>query len=375
VNLTQEQRDLLALQLVPGIGPRLTTALLAEFGTAGAVLRATAEGLRRVPHIGPKLAADFHAAMRRLDLDAELAALERHNVWLVQRGEAAYPPLLSEIPDPPLLLYVRGTLLPPDARAVAIVGSRQCTAYGRRIAERLAAGLVQRGYTIVSGLARGIDAAAHRAALSAGGRTFAVLAGGLAKIYPPEHAVLAQEIEAQGALLSETAMTMSPMAGMFPARNRLISGLARAVLVVEAAERSGALITARHAGEQGRPVFAVPGPIDSSASGGANQLIREGAILVRGVEDVIEELEGLSPVRPPASKDDVSPDIKLAHPEPPDLSPVQRQVWEFLAEPPRHVDDITRQLGLPSHEVTSLLLMMEMKKLVRRLPGNLYERA
>src|SRR5207237_9179565 len=180
-----------------------------------------------------------------------------------------------------------------DADAVARVGARHGTEYGRRVAGRLAAGLVRAGITVVSGLARGIDGVAHRSALEAGGRTLAVLAGGLSRVYPPEHADLAREVEASGALLSEAAMRQDPMAGMFPARNRLISGLSRGVVIVEAAERSGALITAEHAAEQGKPVFAVPGPLDSPASAGVHQLVRKGAILIRGVEDILEELDGV----------------------------------------------------------------------------------
>jgi DNA processing protein len=279
-------------------------------------------------------------------------------------GTAEYPALLQELPDPPHLLYVRGRLEARDGRAVALVGSRHCTGYGRRVTELLARGLAQRGYTVVSGLARGIDGVAHRAALQAGGRTVAVLAGGLSRIYPPEHAELAGEVQTAGALLTESPMHMEPMAGMFPARNRLISGLARAVVIVEAAEKSGALITASHAANQGRPVFAVPGPVDSAASGGTNALIRKGAILVRGVDDILEELEG---VRAPTASATVEP--------PPGLDDVQQRVWEFLAERPRHLDEMVQHLALPVSQLSGMLMLLEMRKVVRRLPGNQYERA
>src|SRR5208337_1210371 len=247
VPISPEMRDLLALHLIPGLGPRLTAALLERFGSAVAILRATSAQLQSVPHIGAKLAQDFSEAMRTVNIEAEVALLERHETNLLMLGTPEYPASLTEIPDAPHLLYIRGQVQPADARAVAIVGSRHCTAYGRRVAEQLAGGLARNGWTVISGLARGIDGAAHRAALKAGGRTIAVLAGGLTKIYPPEHAELAREIEAAGALLSESAMSLEPMAGMFPARNRLISGLSRGVVIVEAAERSGALITADHA--------------------------------------------------------------------------------------------------------------------------------
>jgi DNA processing protein len=361
--LSAEVRDLLALHLVPGLGSRLTSVLLKRFGSAAAALQATADQLQELPHIGPKLAQSLSAAMRRVDLAGELELMAREGVRLLVRGAADFPPALVEIPDPPHLLYLRGTLLPEDSRAIALVGSRQSTSYGRRVAERLAADLVRAGYTIISGLARGIDGIAHRAALKAGGRTLAVLAGGLSKIYPPEHAELAHEVEAAGALLTEAAMRMEPMAVMFPARNRLISGLARGVVVIEAAAKSGALITARHAAEQGRTVFAVPGPLDSPASAGTHYLVRQGAILIRGAEDILEELEGIQcPARPVPSQPKVQ------------MDDIERRIWEFLQDCPRHIDEIVQQLSLPLSQVSGALLTLEMKKAIQRLPGNRYER-
>src|SRR5262245_7779720 len=368
--LTAEVRALLTLHLVPGLGPRLTAALLERFGSAEAVLRADATRLREVPHVGDKLAGAIREALARADVEGELRRMDEHHVRLVALGTPEYPAPLATIPDPPHLLYVRGTLEPRDANAVAVVGSRSCTAYGKRVAERLAAGLARAGYTVVSGLARGIDGVAHKAVLQAGGRTLAVLAGGLSRIYPPEHAGLADEVAASGALLSEAAMEMEPLAGMFPARNRLISGLCRGVVIVEAHDKSGALITATHAGEQGRTVFAVPGPIDSGASGGANALIRQGAVLVRGVEDILEELQGVS-ARARAAAGPAPP---VSVTPPPALDEAQRRIWEFLAGQPRHLDEMAQQLGLGVPQLTGTLLTLEMKKAVRRLPGNRYER-
>jgi DNA processing protein len=362
--ITPDVRDLLALHLLPGLGPRLTAALLRRFGSAGAVLRAGAAQFREVPHIGPKLSEDLSHAVRAVDVDAELALVARHGVHLRQLGTPEYPGALTQIHDPPHLLYVRGAIEPGDAKAVALVGSRQFTSYGRRAAERLAADLVRAGYVIVSGLARGIDGFAHRAALKAGGRTLAVLAGGLSRVYPPEHADLADEVAAAGALVSEAPMRQEPLAGMFPARNRIISGLSQGIVIIEAAEKSGALITAEHAAEQGRTVFAVPGPIDSPASAGANALIRQGAVLVRGAEDVIEELEG---IRAPAA-------APVPQAPPPELDDVQRRLWEFLGEGARHLDQMAQGLCLPVPQLSGALLTMEMRKLVRRLPGNRYER-
>jgi DNA processing protein len=371
--VSAEARALLALHLVPGLGPRLTAALLERFGSAEAVLRAGVEELRQVPYLGEAVARAVHQAAAQADVDAELEMMDRHDVYLRVLGTPDYPASLASIATPPHLLYVRGTIEARDANAVAVVGSRHGTAYGRRVAERLAADLVRAGMTVISGLARGIDGCAHRGALQAGGRTLAVLAGGLARVYPPEHKELAEQVAAAGALLSEAAMAMEPLAGMFPARNRIISGLSRAVVVVEAAEKSGALITASHAADQGRPVFAVPGPIDSPASGGTHALIRQGAVLCRGVEDVLEELEGIPAPVPPGAEAAAAPPAPAG--PPPGLDAEQRRVWELLAEGPRHVDELVQRLGLGVSQVSGMLLLMEMKKAVRRLPGNRYERA
>jgi DNA processing protein len=361
-SLSPELRALLTLHLVPGIGPRLTTALLGRFGPATAVLKAGVEDLQQVPHIGAKLARSLAETFRNRDVDAEIALMEKHRVWFVAHNQPEFPQSLINIPDAPHILYGRGELTAADTNAIALVGSRNCTSYGRRMAERLAADLSRAGFTIISGLARGIDGSAHRAALNAGGRTVAVLAGGLAKIYPPEHTELAGEVETHGALLTEAPMRMEPMSAMFPARNRLISGLSRGVVVVEAAERSGALITARHAAEQGRPVFAIPGPADSPASAGTHHLLREGVVLVRGAEDIIEEIEGVkSPTKP------------LEPESPPDLDPTQQSVWQLLRDGPRHVDEIVQSLSLPIPQLAGILMTMEMKKLIRRLPGNRFE--
>lgn len=362
MELTPEQKSFLTLHLVPGLGPRLTAALLERFGSAAAVLKARPEELREVPHIGAKLARDLYQSMRNADLAQELALMERYQANLLVLGAPEYPLPLATIPDPPHVLYIRGTWQPGDTKAVALVGSRNCTSYGVRTAERLARDLAHAGYTIISGLARGIDAAAHCGALKAGGRTLAVLAGGLSRIYPPEHQDLALDVQAHGALISEAAMAMEPLAALFPNRNRLISGLSLGVVVVEAADKSGALITASRAGDQGRTVCAVPGPVDSAASGGTNDLIRKGAILIRSADDVREELEGVQAGAAPVPAE-----------PPPALDGVELRVWQLLAEK-RHIDELTRELGLAVPEVARTLMVLEMKKLVRRLPGNLYER-
>ncbi len=376
-------RDHLALALVPGLGPRLTRAVLDHFGSPAAALAASAAQLEAVPQVGPTLARRFADAFRSADVEAEWAEVVGHNVRVILPGDAEYPARLAAIPDPPPLVYLRGELTPADANAVAVVGSRACTAYGKRMAERIAAGLAAAGWTVVSGLARGIDGAAHRGALQAGGRTVAVLAGGLASIYPPEHADLAERVVGQGALVSETPMTVDPQPGMFPARNRIISGLCRAVVVVEANARSGALITAGHAAEQGREVFAVPGNADSPASAGCLELIRKGARLVRSADDILEDLCGIAPPdpppaqRPPAPPDSVlSTEHSVPPPPagpPPGLDPLQQRVWAALAAP-RHADELSRELGVPAGELAVALMKLEIRRAVRRLPGNQYER-
>jgi DNA processing protein len=225
---------------------------------------------------------------------------------------------------------------------------------------------------VMWGLARGIDGVAHRAALEAGGRTVAVMAGGLARIYPPEHADLADAVEQSGGLVCESSMRQQPLAPLFPARNRIISGLSQVIVLVEAAKRSGALITAEHAAEQGRTVLAVPGPVDGTSSDGTNALIRQGAGLCRGVEDILEELHGVSAMSQAAKAAAATPPAPAG--PPPGLDEVQRRVWEALAGGGRSSDELVQQLGLTVPKLMGVLMMLEMKKVVRRLPGNRYER-
>jgi DNA processing protein len=372
VPVSAEVRDLLTLSLVSGIGPRLTAALLERFGSADAALRASVAELCTIPYLTPRLAEAIHEARTGIEAAAELERIDRHGVRLVAMGSPEYPAALKNIADPPYLLYVRGTLTPADANAVALVGSRHCSDYGRRVAARLAAGLVRSSVTVVSGLARGIDGAAHRAALEAGGRTLAVLAGGLSRIYPPEHTDLAREVEASGAVLTETNMEQEPLAGLFPVRNRIISGLSRIVVLVEAAQKSGALITASHAADQGRTVMAVPGPVEAASSGGCHELIRKGAVLCRGVEDILEELHGVSAMAVAEKQAASAEPPPLAGP-PPGLDDSQRRIWELLTET-CHLDQLVQRSGLSVPQISGALLMMEMRKTVRRLPGNRYER-
>ncbi len=297
-----------------------------------------------------------------------------------------YPAWLRAIPDPPPVLYCDGSLEPGDRQAVAIVGSRQATPYGFRVTDALARELSRLGFTIVSGFARGIDAAAHRAALASGGRTVAVLGCGLDVDYPSGHASLRTEIAESGAVLTEFAPGTAPFATNFPRRNRIISGLALGVVVVEAAEDSGSLITARLALEQGREVFAVPGPIDAPTSRGPHGLLKQGAKLVETVDDIVEELlPQLETMRTPLIdplhlKSNGCPDFVATGagrrrpfaPKPLDLSPEEQVVLRVIGREPRHLDDLTEQSRLPAAEVARILLGLELKALVHQLPGQQY---
>jgi DNA processing protein len=373
--------SLLTLHLLPGLGPVRIQALLEHFGSAEQALQATEEALSQVPQLGAKLAQSLIAARSTVDARAEWERAQRAGVRLVVKDTPEYPALLRQISDPPHLLYLRGSLTAADSRAVALVGSRRCTDYGRRMAHRLASGLARAGVTVVSGLARGVDSLSHRAALQAGGRTLAVMAGGLSRIYPPEHKGLAEEVIQAGALLTESSMQQDSLPGLFPARNRLISGLCQAVVIVEAPQKSGALITASHAAEQGRSVLAVPGPADAGSSTGCHDLIRKGAVLCQGVEDILEELEGVGSLM--IEQPDATPSLPVAQPgaepapsrtPPAGLNEMQLRVWSFLEGGSRHLDDMVQQLEISVAQLTGMLLMLEVKKVVRRLPGNRYER-
>lgn len=362
--------DLLRLTMVPGVGPKTCRALLERFGSAGKVLGAAESTLRDVPGVGGRLAEKIARARHDVDASGELDLCRERGVRPVARGAEGYPPPLEDIPDPPSLLYVRGTIEPADQLAIALVGSRKCTPYGIRIAERLAASLARVGLTVVSGLARGIDAAAHRGALTAGGRTIAVLANGLAEVYPPEHEGLAREVAAAGALISESPMRQQPIAGLFPQRNRVISGLSLGVVVVEASPKSGSLTTAKHAMEQNREVFAVPGPVDSLASRGCHYLIRDGARLVQTVDDILEEL---GPLVREIRAGPGEPAVR--HPAELSLSDQERSLLNRLDDHPVAVDALILASGLTPSQVMATLSVLEMRRLVRRLPGPAFVRA
>jgi DNA processing protein len=362
--------DLVRLSMVSGVGPQTSRSLLLRFGSAGRALSATISELRTVPNIGPKLADKIARARQECDADAELSLCRRSNVRILPRGDTGYPPPLENIPDPPSLLYCKGQVESRDQLAIAIVGSRHASPYGMRVAERLAAGLARVGLTVVSGMARGIDAAAHRGALKAGGRSVAVLANGLESVYPPEHEDLARALTEAGALLSEMPMRQAPLAGLFTQRNRIIAGLSLGVVVVEATPRSGSLSTAHHAMEQNREVFAVPGPVDSLNSRGCHRLIRDGAKLVETVDDILEELGPLvTEVRTAPDEPPVRHPAELA------LTDTERSLLGRLGDTPTGVDELIASTGLTAAQVMATLSVLELKRMVRRVPGHRFVRA
>lgn len=374
-----EVESFIILNMIDGLGPSRLKALLDHFGSPQKVLLAGQKELLAVPNIGKDCAKNIIAGRVSIDIKKELDLIERNRVKIVTIFDESYPKNLKEIFDPPILLYVKGQILPLDFAAIAIVGSRRASYYGQEITQRISYDLAQKGMTIVSGMARGIDTAAHRGAIKAKGRTIAVWGSGLGVVYPPENARLADEIEPCGALISEFPMQTPPHKENFPRRNRIISGLSLGVVVVEAAQRSGALITAGFALEQGREVFAVPGRAGSFTSKGTHSLIKEGAKLVETSEDIMEEL---APVLERYSRDiDIEPKLEKSlepvsdepHPRP-RLNEEERMIYDSLSEEPSHIDEVVGRTNLPPSQVLSTLTKLQIRRLVKELPGKMFVR-
>lgn len=364
--MTTSRDAYIVLNRIEGIGPVRVKALCEALGSPEAVLGAPADVLSRVRGIGPKIAESLAEQAGRLDAASEEEKAARLGAKLVTPLDGGYPEPLRNIYDPPLCLYVAGEWQASDARALAVVGTRRMSKYGEAQTERLAAGIAKAGFTVVSGLARGVDTVAHRAALSAGGRTVAVLGGALDKLYPPENRDLARAIAAgRGAVMSEYPMGRSPDRTTFPCRNRIVAGLSRGVVVTEAPVDSGAMNTASQALEQGRSVLAVPGRVDMEGARGPNKLIREGAVLVQEVADVLEEFEGLFPASAIA-RENQRQDIRQRLPLSPEEERVVRALWR---EPEMDLDELARRAELPVQRLLTLSLQMEMKRILRRLPG------
>lgn len=374
-------RDWVALNMTPGIGPRAAAKLLERFGSAEAVYRATRVELERL-HLLPEAVDSIIARDMHAKAESELENVKQIGCDVLILDDGVYPSLLREIYDPPITLYVKGSWTEClDQPAVAIVGSRRCSTYGQNAAVMLARDLAQRGVTIVSGFARGIDAAAHRGAIEGGGRTLAVLGTGIDEVYPRDHKKLAEEIlDSGGALVTQFPLQTPPVPENFPYRNRIISGLSLGVVVVEAAESSGSLITARLAIEQNREVFAVPGNITSRNSFGTNYLIKgAGAKLVQQWQDVAAELppQIAAKLLPPPlgqKKKEKSLADQLAL-VPQGLSGFEQSVFKLLsADNPAHIDALVDQSRLSISDLTAALLTLEMRDLVRALPGKCFVR-
>lgn len=348
-----------AFTLVKGIGAVRLQALLDYFGDAESAWNAPAFDLVSAG-LSKKLAERVVETRASLDLEQYMANLQAQEIQILTWDDPNYPVHLKQIDQPPPILYLKGAFSPEDAWAVAIVGTRAVTAYGRQVTEEVATVLAQNGVTIVSGLARGVDAVAHSAAVKAGGRTLAVLGSGVDRIYPPEHRALAEKIMLQGAVLSDYAPGTPPESANFPPRNRIISGLSLAVVVIEAAETSGSLITASFAAEQGREVFAVPGNIFAPQSKGTNRLIANGAKPLLVVNDILDALD--------LTRNIERREIRKALP----ADPTEAALFQLIGAEPLHVDEIRAQSGLPIDRVSSTLAMMELKGMVRQVGGMQY---
>ena len=355
----------LGLSLAPRIGPRRLRQLLPAFHQDAAALWAAPAADLCTAGLDERSASEFTAFRDKVRLEDHARRVEAAGVTLLAWPDDGYPASLARIDDPPVVLYVRGSLTRADSLALAIVGTRKASAYGRDVAGHFARQLAERGVTIVSGLAHGVDAAAHRGALDAGGRTLAVLGSGADVIYPYDHKALAQSITEQGAVLSEFPIGAQPDRFNFPRRNRIISGLSLGVLVVEASEKSGALITASLAAEQGKDVFAVPGNIFSDHSAGVNKLIQDGAKPVMTVNDILDELQvEAQSIETRRAAEQIAPS-----------DPVEAQILAALGGETIHVDDLSRTTGLPMHTLLSTLMLMELKGLVSAAGPMQYRRA
>ncbi|MEJ0000015.1 MAG: DNA-processing protein DprA [Verrucomicrobiota bacterium] len=353
------------VHLIDGIGPVRAKRLRERFGSLDRALLARGADLRGVEGIGNEMVEKITSWEMAVDAARERTWAAELGLQIVTQADKEYPPSLREIYDPPLVLYIKGKIPETWPRGVAVVGSRETSHYGLETAKKLGYQLAYAGVPVISGLARGIDTAAHLGALAAKGTTWAVLGCGLDKMYPPENDALAAKIvETGGCLISELPLGTAPDKRTFPMRNRIVSGLSFGVLVIEAGRQSGALITARQALEQGRQVFAVPGRIDNPLAQGCHQLIKDGAKLVEGVEDILGELEFLIP------REQVATPRAL----PANLSPEEQKVYAAIELDETPIDQITQSTGLPSGMVSSALLRLEMKKLVRQLPGKVFVR-
>jgi len=361
------------------VGPTTFSKLIKHFSSVDRALGASASELAKIDGIGFKTAEQIAATRDKFDAGAELEMAEKLNIWIINFDDERYPPVLKKIYDPPPVLYIKGTLTRQDNLCIAIVGSRRCSLYGQEQSSRLAHFLSSAGFTICSGMARGIDSAAHQGALSAGGRTIAVQGCGLANIFPQENKKLFELIAESGACISELPLQYEPLSENFPPRNRIIAGLSLGTIVVEAGLYSGALITARAALENNREVMAVPGKIDSPLSKGAHQLIKQGAKLVESVEDVMEALGYIgeqlqSHVSAAAAKASEKMETPLFDVTQLNLSKDEKTIYDYLSKEPLHIEQIIAGTDLAPGSINAGLISLRLKGLIRQLPGSLFLR-
>ena len=365
--------DQLRLAAIPGLGPILRRRLIGQFGSASRILQQSVATLEGIHGVGHRLASAISMSSTHDKASRILDDCQQHDIDIVLDTDPVFPELLSQIPDPPDMLFVRGTLEPCDSLAVAVVGARHATKAGQRIAHAFAEGLAHAGLTIVSGLARGIDAAAHRGAIHAGGRTLAVLGSGLRNIYPREHHQLVEDVICHGAAVSELPPATPPQAAALPRRNRIVSGLSLGTIVIQASQRSGALITARMAGEQGRDVFALPGPIDCRMSAGCHSLIRDGVTLVTCIDEILDELGPLyKKVRTSGGRTIHKPaELQLDEFEQNVLAAIDATSAQTKKNT---LDAVVEYMNIEPSRVLAACAALEIRKIVIRSPGNIIER-
>jgi DNA processing protein len=353
----------IGLSSIPGIGRVTFRKLVKQFGTPERALAASADELS-FEGLSRRNISMITSFSWREHAEQEFARAVNAGVSLITMDDPSYPESLRETPDPPLYLYIKGMLKPEDSNALAMVGTRRPTPYGRTVTYRLAGDLAAAGFTIVSGMARGIDTEAHRGALAAGGRTIAVLGCGIDVVYPPENRKLEEQIIQNGAVVTENPFGTQPESGYFPARNRIISGLSRGTVIIEASEDSGSLITSRYTLEQGRKLFAVPGNIGAWTSKGTNNLIKEGAMLIENAEDVLAGL-GRNPSGTRTAADQ--------HPLPP-LSREEAAILQCITSEPKHIDVLMNESRIPAGALSGMLINLELKGLAKQLPGKYFVR-
>ncbi|MFH1783251.1 MAG: DNA-processing protein DprA [Candidatus Omnitrophota bacterium] len=354
-----DRERLINLNMIEDLGSIRIQNLLEHFSSLENIFKAKEEDLKAAKKIGPEIASKIIRSIKDINISNELKLIDKHKIKVITFLDKDYPKNLKDIYDPPVVVYVKGDILPSDDISVAIVGSRIASFYGKEQSEKFAYELAMRGITVVSGLARGIDSKAHKGALKAKGRTLGVLGSGILNIYPEENISLSEDIARNGAVLSQFPMRMPPLRENFPSRNRIISGLSLGVVVVEAGLKSGALITSDFAMEQGREVFALPGKIDSITSDGTNKLIKQGAKLITSIEDIIEEIDVHVSNKTALLRDNLISE----------LDKEESLVYNLLASKPKHIDDILEGSSMDIEELLKSLSKLELKGFIRQLPG------